>query len=1071
MRFSNESIVEIICKSSFIVERKRQNFIFNGSSQNNFIITSRLEKWCQRVAHGNWQEFEKYLAWEGLDLNTLHTVLVTFSKTDDNFSLCSVLDSLPAWAETLKLVIQTADEIYAEILDKNNISNYFCLDTQQLVPFEELLLPFIQVARQKLVEHKSSNYSLLLKTAHNILERGLLKQLSTLASPAMELQFSSFRHFQKSSLTHLLKPNQDNLYKEQYEAFIRSMLSGKLISFFQEYTVLARLLAVATDLWVDATGEFIQRLASDWSKTQEYFQPEQELGQVTYVEPALSDPHNNGQSVIAIEFTSGLKLIYKPKDLGTEQAYFKLLEWCNNQNKLLPFKLLRVLNFSTHGWVEFVEHLPCKNTEEAKHYYQRSGMLLCLVHVLKGTDCNAGNIIACGEHPVLIDEETLLHHRLEEEEKQEEEAEIQSVVNQHLWNSVLRTGFLPQWHLGNDKQAAYDLSGLGAVDDNVPSLNGVKLLPEDYVEDILTGFRQMYQFLMDYRDAILATDGPLAPLAQQKVRFIFRNTSVYDALLQKIRHPKFLRDGADFSIEFEILSRPLLISDSKPFFWDLLRVEKQALSQLDVPYFSAYTDSNSLNLSSNQTIDNFFKEPSYDLVVSYLKQLNDADLEREIGFIRSSLCSRMMPQMHTLPLSVKSDVNLVSMTTLTREEIMGTVKTIAAEVKQQAICANDDSKTWIALAYRPEAQKYQLQAMNYGLYDGSCGVALFLAALEKVTGGSGFRELILGVLKSIHQNFKQPKLSQRIVKKIGIGGGLGLGSIIYTLVRSSEFLDEPNLLKDAKHIASLITPELVAADKKFDIIFGSAGAILGLLALYKTSGDLITLEKAISCGYHLLNHRVESDSRYKAWATLNGNLLTGMSHGASGIAYALIQLYTVTKEPIFREAAEEAISYEKSVFSSQANNWPDFRVSTNYNGSSTFADTWCNGASGIGLARLGGLAILDTDDIRQDIEIALQTTLNCSLDGIDHLCCGTFGRIEFLLAASRQLSRMDLLETAQEQAAWVVARAKKVGSFSLMPGFNKNVYLPGFFQGITGIGYELLRLTYPDLLPSVLLWE
>jgi lantibiotic modifying enzyme len=128
---------------------------------------------------------------------------------------------------------------------------------------------------------------------------------------------------------------------------------------------------------------------------------------------------------------------------------------------------------------------------------------------------------------------------------------------------------------------------------------------------------------------------------------------------------------------------------------------------------------------------------------------------------------------------------------------------------------------------------------------------------------------------------------------------------------------------------------------------------------------------------------------------------------------------------------------------------------------------WCS----IGLARLGSLAILDTNDVRQDIEIALQTTLNCGLDGIDHLCCGTFGRIEFLLAASKQLSRMDLLETAQEQAAWVVGRAKKAGSFSLMPGFNKNVYLPGFFQGITGIGYELLKLVYPDLLPSVLLWE
>jgi lantibiotic modifying enzyme len=30
---------------------------------------------------------------------------------------------------------------------------------------------------------------------------------------------------------------------------------------------------------------------------------------------------------------------------------------------------------------------------------------------------------------------------------------------------------------------------------------------------------------------------------------------------------------------------------------------------------------------------------------------------------------------------------------------------------------------------------------------------------------------------------------------------------------------------------------------------------------------------------------------------------------------------------------------------------------------------------------------------------------------------------------------------------------------------------PGFFQGKAGIGYELLRMARPDLLPSVLLWE
>jgi type 2 lantibiotic biosynthesis protein LanM len=360
--------------------------------------------------------------------------------------------------------------------------------------------------------------------------------------------------------------------------------------------------------------------------------------------------------------------------------------------------------------------------------------------------------------------------------------------------------------------------------------------------------------------------------------------------------------------------------------------------------------------------------------------------------------------------------------------------------------------------------------MDYGLYEGCSGVALFLAALETVTG-AGFRSLVLGALQSLRKHSQKLEDSQKFAKEIGIGGAMGLGSIIYALVRISQFLGESDLLEDAKQISSLLSPELLAADRKFDIISGAAGAILGLLALYNISADSVILEQAIACGHHLLDHRVTSDSGYRAWATLNGKLLTGFSHGAAGIAYALLRLYKTTQSPIFLQAAEEAIAYERSVFSPEAANWPDFRPFGIRNGKPTFMATWCHGAPGIALARLGSLAILDTEEIRQEIEIALKTTQKYDLHGMDHLCCGILGRVEVLLTAALQLSKKELLEIAQKQAAWVVDRAEQVGSFCLLPDFSTNIYIPSFFQGTAGIGYELLRLAHPDLLPSVLLWE
>ena len=169
--------------------------------------------------------------------------------------------------------------------------------------------------------------------------------------------------------------------------------------------------------------------------------------------------------------------------------------------------------------------------------------------------------------------------------------------------------------------------------------------------------------------------------------------------------------------------------------------------------------------------------------------------------------------------------------------------------------------------------------------------------------------------------------------------------------------------------ASLITQQSIASDRSFDIIAGAAGAILGLLSLYQAKVAPTVLDRAVGCGYHLLVNRTKSDSGFRAWATLQGKLSTGFSHGAAGIAYALLRLYKTMQDPTFLEAAEEAIAYERSVFSPSAGNWQDVREDK-----PSFMTSWCHGAPGIGLARLGGLAILDTAEIRQEIAVALNTT-------------------------------------------------------------------------------------------------
>ncbi|MEQ9549609.1 MAG: type 2 lanthipeptide synthetase LanM family protein [Coleofasciculus sp. G3-WIS-01] len=1191
-------LVRIVEQACSLTDRLATGEISSNPSDSDIRIKSRLEKWCQTAAQGDLEKFQKRLAWDNINLSTVSRFLghVSLSGTQN----------LPDWVETFQAGIEAAPSISIETLkrpssiprnrvkseDDNAISTFHpkkpgfltdvlepgksssFLNPQNPIPFEETFLPFIQVARDKLTALTGDSSPNLTAAACADLERSLLVSLSSLCSSSMELKFSAFRAKRQSALSRLLEQSQNSYTKTHYRAFIQQMLkNGGLLAFFQDYPVLARLVATVTDFWVDATGEFIQRLTADWSTIQQTFQPDMELGQVNSINPCKSDPHNQGRSVMEVSFASGLKLIYKPKDLGLDVAYFNLLNWCNQHfiqsphfPSLQPYKLLNVLNRATYGWVEFVEYLPGQNPAEIKRYYQRAGQLLCFLYVLGANDCHHENLIAWGEHPVLVDLETLMQHPFQEiaGQARKEGAEAVSLAQRRLMDSVMGTGLLPHWHLGSDKRTAYDLSGLAGFGNqetsdqipkwenintdrmvlthetaklssqtNAPSLAGIIQAPNEYVNELVDGFEHKYRFLVAHREALLATDGPLSALSHQRVRCLFRPTQVYASVLQKSLHPQYLRDGVDHSIELEVLCRAFLGTDLKHPWWRILKAELQALEQLDIPYFAADSDSDALPVVKSEVP--CFAQPSYTQMIANFQRLNQDDLAEQVAIIRSSLYLFVAGEVGTAASDIKvrsrhfsarsaagevgtatSDIKVRSrhfsarsakaLTTnskvsgirvrfdidsskwgeksaatsvldddispISEQESVQQAIHIAQELQRRAIQADDGSATWIGLGFLPQVNRFQLQPIGNSLYDGCSGIALFLGALTKITGDNQWRDLCLGALQPLRRILPDSDAeSRQKLTRLGIGGAAGLGSIVYSLVRISQFLEDRTLLADAKQAACLITRDRIAADQQFDLVAGAAGAILGLLTLYQVTADSGILAQATNCGEHLLNHRVISETGCKTWATGAEKPLTGFSHGAAGIAYALLRLYEVTQEVVFREAAEDAIAYERHLFSPTQGNWPDLRSYALIDGKPTYMTSWCHGAPGIGLARLGSLVSLDTADIRAEIAIALDTTLQFNWQNIDHPCCGNCGRMEVLLVAAQKLLRPDLVEIVKKQANWIVRRAKQVGGFHLFPQFPQDVYNPGFFQGTAGIGYQFLRLAHPDLLPSVLLWN
>ncbi|HEY9851553.1 MAG TPA: type 2 lanthipeptide synthetase LanM family protein [Leptolyngbyaceae cyanobacterium] len=1060
-----------------------------------------LNRWCEVVAQGNLQKFHKRLQWDKLNI-----IPAPYPPENPDF-----IDSqtLPAWAETLQNIVQTAFSIAnGEFQKSSSAANLFAIEKGKPLPFEEVLRPALLVARQKLVTRLVSPSSsvqlphleVLSDSAYLSLERSLLHQLLNISGKTLKYEYARSRPLGQNliSLLNLLgKATPDKTQaKAEYDTFVQQILADGLLTFLKSYPVLARLMATAVDFWVEATAEFLQRLKNDLADIQQVFLSDGErgsggagerpnlnkhLGKVNKIQSALSDPHHSGKSVILLTFESGLKVVYKPKGLGIEAAFSEFLNWCNQQELPLHFKALKVCDRKTYGWVEYAEHLPCENAAAAKRFYQRAGMLLCLFYALRVVDCHKENLIACGEHLVLIDMETLMHQEVNLLTDLPEETAADTSVNLRFLDSVLRTGLLPRWEFSKNNRIAYDTSALGSIESgsseisaNVPILKGIPLSPHQYLDEIVDGFQQMYRFLIKKREILLAPDSPLAPMQNQRVRFIFRATRIYWTILQKSFEPQYLQDGIKRSIELEALARAFLVSPQKPDAWPIFHAEMKAMEQMDIPYFAAYPNSKDISFGLEEPIEEYFRETSYREVLTQLQNLNETDLAEQVEIIKGSFYARIVRNSASQKnLSLKQSIlanDLSQITLLTKDQLWQEATRIAIEIKERAIWGADGSVKWISFAYIPNAERFQLMPLPEDIYNGNAGIALFLSALDYVRKTNQFPDLVRGALLPIRKflqtaNFES---TRRFVRQ-GIGGGTGLGSIIYALVLISRFLQEESLIEDALGIANLITPKLIASDEQFDIMGGSSGAILGLLALYAETKDPGILQKANLCGQHLLANQISISGMPKAWKILGQKQYTGFSHGAAGIAYALLRLYEVNQDKAYLEAAREGLAYEDRLFSIEAGNWPDLRAFAQKN-DRNFMVSWCHGASGIGLGRLGGLSILKTEQIDRDIEIALQTTQQHTLHDADCVCCGNFGRIETLLVAAQKLSRPELKVSAEQKAAWAIDRSRQAGGY-LFPNLPNTVFTPSFFQGTSGIGYQLLRLANPEALPSVLLWS
>jgi lantibiotic modifying enzyme len=195
--------------------------------------------------------------------------------------------------------------------------------------------------------------------------------------------------------------------------------------------------------------------------------------------------------------------------------------------------------------------------------------------------------------------------------------------------------------------------------------------------------------------------------------------------------------------------------------------------------------------------------------------------------------------------------------------------------------------------------------------------------------------------------------------------------------------------------------------------------------------------------------------------------LTGLSHGAAGFGYALGALSKASGIDSFADAARDCIAYEDDRFCAQRSNWPDLRDDAE---TPAWPSQWCHGGAGIGLARLGMLRFGAAGlDLRRDIEAAIVSAQRAWPSPIDGLCCGNAGSAVFLAEAGRMIDRRDLTTLSAMRLQGVLDAVEARGGFAWQAGGDDENL--GFFRGLAGIGYTLLRHVAPESLPNVLIWE
>ena len=355
---------------------------------------------------------------------------------------------------------------------------------------------------------------------------------------------------------------------------------------------------------------------------------------------------------------------------------------------------------------------------------------------------------------------------------------------------------------------------------------------------------------------------------------------------------------------------------------------------------------------------------------------------------------------------------------------------------------------WETRSYTGKAQ------YSTAVFGGTAGVVFLFADLYRVTGDPRAREVAEAAAMWVEAQSKSD-LRDRSADAGLYFGVSGHGLMCLHLYEAT---GRERWLRDAQARARAIAR---ASWPDAHMLSGSAGSVIFLLRLHQATGDSGALAAAVRSGEHIVR-TVTRDAHGACWDWLREEQVrfsAGFVHGASGIAYALAELWRFSGDDELRELVHDAWKWIEAVALEDDrgicwSRWPGDPHRPRVQ--------WCHGAPGIGLFAARAAEIFGDKDLRRFAERCAHATLAAGdIRNNPSQCHGLAGNAELFIELARVAGDDSWLAHACGFGDKALAYREQHDGEVRWMGDEPGNYSPDFMLGSSGLGHFFLRLTRP----------